>query len=537
LAQVHAQDRKLVVFGKTHMADELPDIAGSWHTAFGNKYFNGLIIHEDLKYTGFDGGRSDGLARVVSVEERRINMKRTAGDADDHIFIVSDDGNKMEGHCVQTGSKWTLKKAAKKNSVQKTEDPEGKWRLESSSYNHCWCCFSEPDLVSHVIHTFQSGDIVEVAEGVPGPPDCREGCEWCRLSSPPFLKGAYICLAPGSGEAQSWNRLDEAGDDDVQSLEEDEDIADEEHGEQWVLVAYGWNCRSQPNGKAKIVQVFEAGDVVLVEKHVGNDWCLLASPPSAKGAYIRLRHCNASRSWRRVVVDADSRLNILFVAHNRNGGAPDIRYANWLRSSDRNVRVSVQNYAKVKWSNDFEGYDAIVLSGGSGIEDAVWAKEKVAIVSTNKPVFGICLGMQFICKAYWDSEHPDGLRCLLKRAHDARALRPEKLDVPELGLEGKIAYFRMFGVPTNRVADCLNILCLSNAGNGPTVGIVKHKTKLCVGFQGHPEMAASDRAIYSGALKHLFCMVDEYRKTKATSENLATPVEMKTNELAGYPPK
>merc|ERR1712159_352052 len=53
-----------------------------------------------------------GLVRVLSKGERKINLKRTIADANDHYFEVDSKGLRMIGHCPQSGARWSLVKKA-----------------------------------------------------------------------------------------------------------------------------------------------------------------------------------------------------------------------------------------------------------------------------------------------------------------------------------------------------------------------------------------------------------------------------------------
>jgi len=85
-------------------------IAGDWRRDSGDHYFIGLRIAEDGKYECDSGSVRDGLVRVISEEERTINLRRTVNRANDHLFTVAADCETMEGRCPQSGVRWKLSK-------------------------------------------------------------------------------------------------------------------------------------------------------------------------------------------------------------------------------------------------------------------------------------------------------------------------------------------------------------------------------------------------------------------------------------------
>lgn len=72
---------------------------------------------------------------------------------------------------------------------------------------------------------------------------------------------------------------------------------DDVRGEWQLAYGKGFNCRDKvPNGK--IVHVFQDGDIIEVDEHIGNDWCKLAKPHILMGMYVRLRNqASPRRAW------------------------------------------------------------------------------------------------------------------------------------------------------------------------------------------------------------------------------------------------
>mmetsp|Transcript_6009 Transcript_6009/g.17198 ORF Transcript_6009/g.17198 Transcript_6009/m.17198 type:complete len:184 (+) Transcript_6009:54-605(+) len=104
--QVLQQDLAAVVVKLTL----LQQVVGSWRKETGDHYFIGLKIEQDGSYQCNSGQVHDGLVRIVSEDARQINLKRTIGAANDHLFEVAVDGQSMTGRCPQSGVRWRLSK-------------------------------------------------------------------------------------------------------------------------------------------------------------------------------------------------------------------------------------------------------------------------------------------------------------------------------------------------------------------------------------------------------------------------------------------
>eukprot|EP00928_Gymnodinium_smaydae_P079556 TRINITY_DN63458_c0_g1_i1.p1 TRINITY_DN63458_c0_g1~~TRINITY_DN63458_c0_g1_i1.p1 ORF type:complete len:195 (+),score=40.39 TRINITY_DN63458_c0_g1_i1:127-711(+) len=87
-------------------------LVGSWEPApeDGSPWMTGMKIAEDGTFVCKRGFVTDGLVRIVSASQRKINLKRTCADANDHVFLVDEDGSEMKGHCIQSGCTYTLTK-------------------------------------------------------------------------------------------------------------------------------------------------------------------------------------------------------------------------------------------------------------------------------------------------------------------------------------------------------------------------------------------------------------------------------------------
>jgi len=85
-------------------------IAGRWEPSPGDcsPWMTGMKIAPDGTFECKSGEIRDGLVRVMSLQEREINLKRTCQDANDHVFTIDKDFRRMVGHCIQSGCTYTL---------------------------------------------------------------------------------------------------------------------------------------------------------------------------------------------------------------------------------------------------------------------------------------------------------------------------------------------------------------------------------------------------------------------------------------------
>mmetsp|Transcript_25949 Transcript_25949/g.80956 ORF Transcript_25949/g.80956 Transcript_25949/m.80956 type:complete len:189 (-) Transcript_25949:173-739(-) len=88
------------------------DLVGKWAPApeDGSQWMRGMTIFEDGTFHTKLGQIKDGLVRVLSHTERKINLKRTFADSNDHVFTVEEDNRTMRGRCLQSGCTYTLSK-------------------------------------------------------------------------------------------------------------------------------------------------------------------------------------------------------------------------------------------------------------------------------------------------------------------------------------------------------------------------------------------------------------------------------------------
>lgn len=125
-------------------------------------------------------------------------------------------------------------------------------------------------------------------------------------------------------------------------------------------------------------------------------------------------------------------------------------------------------------SDRVETYDYIVLSGGPiDITENNIKEEKDWLKITNKPILGICLGLQILCLVYdeslvYNKFERDYNRKLLENLHF--------IDTDYQMFYNHSYYFNR--LPIDFVGEI----------KGGIVTYMKHKTKPIIAFQGHPEM-------------------------------------------------
>merc|ERR1711879_363118 len=85
-------------------------LAGRWKPAKedNSAWMTGMHIADDGTFACKSGTITDGMVRLLSYEERKINLKRNCKDANDRIFKVDEDGCRMVGVCTQSGCTYTL---------------------------------------------------------------------------------------------------------------------------------------------------------------------------------------------------------------------------------------------------------------------------------------------------------------------------------------------------------------------------------------------------------------------------------------------
>lgn len=156
-----------------------------------------------------------------------------------------------------------------------------------------------------------------------------------------------------------------------------------------------------------------------------------------------------------------------------------------LKNSFENVTVISREEIKNISSEDF---DLIVLSGGSNVPTVLnhneIYQEEEGLLNLGKPVIGICLGCEMICKAFGGElefmvEHEMGL----KEFEIVDQSLAEKIGADEF-----IA-FESHSLRIKKIPEDFYEVVRSN--HGPE--IIKHKTKPIIGIQFHQEVGVTKK--------------------------------------------
>ena len=128
---------------------------------------------------------------------------------------------------------------------------------------------------------------------------------------------------------------------------------------------------------------------------------------------------------------------------------------------------------------DSEWADVFILSGGNKpvIFNKYYQRELELIRTTDKPIIGICLGIELISRAYNSK--------FLRGRQRVKGLRSIAIKPESLGLEDK-TQFVVFESHRWKIkhADKFEIIGWSDDG----MEIIKHPTKPIIGLQFHPEV-------------------------------------------------
>lgn len=128
---------------------------------------------------------------------------------------------------------------------------------------------------------------------------------------------------------------------------------------------------------------------------------------------------------------------------------------------------------------DSQWADAFILSGGNKpvIFNKYYQRELELIKTTDKPIIGICLGIELIARAY-------NIKFAMGK-QKTRGLKSIEINPEALGLEGK-SQFVVFESHRWKIkqADKFEVIGWSDDG----IEIIKHPTKPIIGMQFHPEV-------------------------------------------------
>ncbi len=128
-------------------------------------------------------------------------------------------------------------------------------------------------------------------------------------------------------------------------------------------------------------------------------------------------------------------------------------------------------------------FDLIVISGGSGVPSVVSHNENYileeSIVKSGKPVIGICLGCEIICKAFGGE-----VEFMSQQEQGEKVFKILDSGMKEKLHESLIKCYEAHWVRMTKVPEEFDVLIQSN--HGPEM--IKHKTLPILGTQFHPEV-------------------------------------------------
>jgi len=117
-----------------------------------------------------------------------------------------------------------------------------------------------------------------------------------------------------------------------------------------------------------------------------------------------------------------------------------------------------------------ETYDYIILSGGPiDIDGDNILEEKEWLRNTNKPVLGICLGLQILCLAFGET--------MLKFPKNRKLKESFVFDNFDYNMQYNHMYY-FDKLPAGFIGEIKNNI----------ITYMKHETKPILAFQGHPEV-------------------------------------------------
>jgi len=126
-----------------------------------------------------------------------------------------------------------------------------------------------------------------------------------------------------------------------------------------------------------------------------------------------------------------------------------------------------------------KNYDLVVLTGGHGARSNTktrfYDKELEFIKNSNKPIFGICKGMQLICRAF-------GSKITYLGGERVRGVFDLKLNKKTFGVNN-LKVFESHLLAVTQLGEDLDELAKSKVG----IEIIKHRNKPIIGVQFHPE--------------------------------------------------
>jgi len=147
--------------------------------------------------------------------------------------------------------------------------------------------------------------------------------------------------------------------------------------------------------------------------------------------------------------------------------------------------VVVKDFSNITL-DDTKDVDAIILTGGSNVRGVVnhsedYKKEIEIIKNSNKPILGICLGFQLICKVY-DAK-------FVTLPEKIKGFKMLEMTTKDKILEG-LTDLKVYDNHKIIVKEVVNLKVIAVSENG--IELVKHRKKLIYGVQFHPESYRED---------------------------------------------
>ena len=150
--------------------------------------------------------------------------------------------------------------------------------------------------------------------------------------------------------------------------------------------------------------------------------------------------------------------------------------------------VIVCDKEKLEKVSSFEDYGLIVFSGGSDMPTVMrhpdlYSKEISIIKGTNLPILGICLGAEIINVAFGGT-----IKDLDKKfVGEYKVSIKNNLLKEVLGDNMNVFEGHNLGIDT--LPECFDVFAYSERG----IEVFKHKNKLILGLQFHPELSNNEK--------------------------------------------
>jgi anthranilate/para-aminobenzoate synthase component II len=185
-----------------------------------------------------------------------------------------------------------------------------------------------------------------------------------------------------------------------------------------------------------------------------------------------------------------NKLEILLINnHSQTENINSLKYikevSNFFSTYGKIRSIHYSKLSEFLCKNSFSNFDLIILSGGDGkFYRNDYKLEHLELIRTNKPIIGICQGMQILAKILSNAYH--------YKLRNARKRIFEKINFN--GIEGDIYYNHSWIIREKDIEEDFEVIfkqkdCAieehKTAAN--IVLLAKHKKKPIIFFQGHPE--------------------------------------------------